>query len=194
MTENIKKAPEGWRNHSTKHPIAASRLRPGDLTRLHKLINDKQDVVCDKMMPVLQQQANETVEVFDARKKRVYELSVTSMTYRTTTDVMYHGNNKSFLEEKNLPDHIQSIFFSTNTVPQAVLSITLQCRITVFLDLTTPPLLDFSRLPTLPTPNESNFEINADNHSWFAASNAVLTEFFDARKTKTRLAPSGSGL
>jgi hypothetical protein len=53
----------------------------------------------------------------------------------------------------------------------------------VFLDFTTPPLLDFSRLPTLPTPNESNFEIASDNHSWFAASNAILTEFFATRKT-----------
>ena len=184
MTENIAKAPEEWRNHSTKHPLAACRLRPGDLKRLHRLINEKQAEFRDKFMPVLQQQANETAEVFDARRKRVHNSFVTSMTIQTTNDVMYHGNNEPFLEEANLPDRIRSILFSTSTVPQAVLSFIPQCKITVFLDFTTPPLLDFSRLPSLPTPNESNFEITADNHSWFAASNAVLTEFFDARKTK----------
>lgn len=135
-------------------------------------------------MPVLQLQPNETKEVFDARKKRVYDSFITSMTIQTTTGVMSHGNNESFVEEANLPDHIRSILFSTSSVPQAVLGFIPPCRITVFLDFTTPPLLDFSTLPTLPTPNESNFEIVADNHSWFAASNAVLAEFFDTRKTR----------
>ncbi len=183
MNDNIEKVPEEWRNHSTKHPIAASRLRRGDLRRLYKLINDKQIEYRDKFMPVLQQQPNETLEVFEARKKRVYNSFVTSMTIHTTSDAMLHGNNEPFLEEANLPDRIRSIFFSTASVPQGVLGIIPPCRIIVFLDFTTPPLLDFSRLPTLPTPNESNFEIVADNHSWFAASNAILTEFFDARKT-----------
>lgn len=184
MTENAGKVPEAWRNHSTKHPIAASRLRSGDLRRLYKLINDKQIEFRDKFMPVLKLQPNETAEVLDARKKRVYDSFVTSMTIHTTTDIMFHGNNESFLEEASLPDHIRSILFSTSSVPEAVLGFIPPCRIIVFLDFTTPPLLDFSRLPTLPTPNESNFEIAADNHSWFAASNAVLTEFFGARKTR----------
>jgi hypothetical protein len=183
VTENVGKVPEAWRNHSTKHPIAASRLRPGDLKRLYKLINDKQIEYRDKFMTFFQLQPNETEDVFDARKKRVYNSFITSMTVHTTTDVMFHGNNESFVEEVNLPDRIRSILFSTSSVPRAILGFDPACRIVLFLDFTTPPLLDFNRLPTLPTPNESNFEIQADNHSWFAASNAVLTEFFDTRKT-----------
>ena len=184
MTDNIGKTPEEWRNHSTKHPIAASRLWRGDLRRLYKLINDKQIEYRDKFMSVLQQQPNETLEAFEARKKRVYDSFVTSMTIQTTTDAMLHGNNEAFLEEANLPDRIRSILFSTSSVPKAVLGFEPARKILVFLDFSTPPLLDFSRLPTLPTPNESNFEIIADNHSWFAASNAMLTEYFDTRKTK----------
>ncbi len=184
MDGNLGKTPEEWRNHSTKHPIAASRLKRGDLKRLYKLINDKQIEFRDRFMPVLQQQPNETLDVFEARKKRVYDSFVTSMVIRTTNDAWLHGNNESFLEETNLPDDIWSILFNTDTVPKAILGFTPLCRIVVFLDFTTPPLLDFTRLPTLPTPNESNFEIAADNHSWFAASKGLLSEFFDARKTK----------
>jgi len=184
VTDNIGKNPENWRNHSTKHPIAASRLSRGDLRRLFKLINDKQVEYRDKFMPVIQQQPNEVSEAFEARKKRVYDSFVTSMTIQATNDALLHGNNEAFLEEANLPDRIRSIFYSTSSVPQAVLGFEPACRIIVFLDFSTPPLLDFSRMPTLPTPNGSNFEIVADSHSWFAASNAMLTEYFDTRKTK----------
>jgi hypothetical protein len=51
-----------------------------------------------------------------------------------------------------------------------------------FLDFTAPPLLDFQRLLALPTPNESNYEIVADNQSWFAASKAKLDGFLKERK------------
>jgi hypothetical protein len=71
LTDNIGKIPEGWRNHWTKHPIAASRLRRGDLRRLYRLINDKQLEYRDRFMPVLQQQPDETSEVFKAHAKNV---------------------------------------------------------------------------------------------------------------------------
>jgi hypothetical protein len=177
------KVPEYWRNHSTKHPIAASHLKRGDLKRLYKLINDKQIEHRDKVMPVLEQQANETKEIFEARKKRVHESFVTSMTIHASNDEMLHGNDESFLNESNLPDHMWSIYFDTGSVPRAVLGVNPTCRIVMFLDFTTPPLVDFSRIPSLPTPNESNYEIWADNHSWFAAAKASFDAFFNDRRT-----------
>lgn len=184
MNGNLGKAPEEWRNHSTKHPIPATHLKRGDLKRLYKLIHEQQIEYRDKFMSILQQQPAETPQDFEARKKRVYDSFVTSMTIHSTNGAMLHGNNELFLEETNLPDHIWSILFSTATVPRAILGITPPRSIVVFLDFTTPPLFDFNRLPSLPTPNESNFEIASDDHSWFAASKAMLSEFFDERKTK----------
>ena len=114
---NLGKAPEDWRNHSTKHPIAASRLKRDDLKRLYKIINDKQIEYRDRFMPILQRQPNEFLEVFEARKKRVFDLFVTSMTIHTSNDAVLHGNNETFLEETNFPDEIWSIFFSTSWYP-----------------------------------------------------------------------------
>jgi hypothetical protein len=59
------------------------------------------------------------------------------------------------------------------------------CNIIVFLDFSRPPLFDFSRLPTLPTPNESNFAISADDESWFSATKVRLSQFFSERRTST---------
>ncbi|WP_315704813.1 MULTISPECIES: hypothetical protein [unclassified Bradyrhizobium] len=104
------------------------------------------------------------------------------MTIARVEDESLYENNEAFLEEGNLPHDIRSIFFSTATVPLAVLGLDPICKIILFLDFTASPLLDFQRLPTLPTPNESNYEVSADNYSWFVASNAKLESFFKERK------------
>jgi hypothetical protein len=182
VTDNAKRAPEAWRNHSVKHPIAATRLQRGDLRRLYRLINDQQIEYRDKLMHALVEQPNEGTEQFEVRRKRVYDSFVTSMTIANADNELLHGNNETFLEDENLPDNIRSILFSTTTVPHAVLGVDPPCSIKLYLDFTTPPLLDFQRLPALPTPNESSYEVIADNHSWFAASKTKLEGFFKERK------------
>jgi hypothetical protein len=105
------------------------------------------------------------------------------MTINRTNGESMLGNNEQFLDETNLPDQIRSIFFSTSTVPQTI-GIAPVNRIVLFLDFTAPPIFDFSRLPTLPTPNESNFEIASDNEPLFAAARANLIDFFNQRRTR----------
>jgi hypothetical protein len=191
MTDNIGKTPEGWRNFSDKTPLAAMVLRKGDLKKLYKIINDKQIEFRDRFMPVLALQQNETQDAFDARKKRVSDSFVTSMTIHRLNGEYLHGNNEAFLDESNLPDQIRSIFFTTSTVP-ATLGIVPASKIVVFLDFTRPPLFDFSRLPSLPTPNESNFEVASDNEVWFAGSRARLIDFFNARTATVNWLHSGA--
>jgi hypothetical protein len=191
MTDNIGKAPEGWRNFSDKVPLAAMVLRKGDLKKLYKIINDKQIEFRDRFIPVLALQPNETPDAFEARKKRVFDSFVTSMTIHRLNGEYLHGNNEAFLDEANLPDQIRSIIFSTSTVP-ATLGITPVSRIVVFLDFTRPPLFDFGRLPSLPTPNESSLEVASDNESLFAAARARLLDFFNTRTARVNWIHAGS--
>jgi hypothetical protein len=44
-------------------------------------------------------------------------------------------------------------------------------------------VLDFSKLPTLPTVNASNFEIFASSEAWFTTLNTRLTELLKDRRT-----------
>ena len=134
-------------------------------------------------MSFLAQQPSETIEEFNARKVQVYNSYVVSMTINRTNGESMYGNNEQFLDETNLPDQIRSIFFSTSAVPQSI-GIAPVSRIVLFLDFTAPPIFDFSRLPTLPTPNESNFEIASDNEPLFAAARANLIYFFNQRRTR----------
>ena len=174
------KPPEEWRNHSTKHPLGATRLQPGDLKRLYRIINTKQFDYRDRFMPILAQQANETESQFEERKGRVHNAFVTSVTVNTTNGVMLTGNEEAFLDSENLPENICSILFSTRSTILP-LGFTPTCSIVVFLDFTLPPPFDFNRLPTLATQNESNFEIFSDNEGWFTSSNASLNDFFNTR-------------
>ena len=185
MTNNIGKPPESWRNFSTKVPIHAFRMKQGDLRRLYQIVDTKQIEVRDKVLGSLSRTPSESEEDFSARKERVHNAFVTSVTVTGLDDEMFHGNSESFFDSSSFPDRLRSILISTQTVPRAVLSFIPPCNIIVFLDFSRPPLIDFSRMPTLPTPNESNFEISADDELWFAASKARLSQFFDDRRTST---------
>jgi hypothetical protein len=185
MNGNYGKSPEEWRNWNTKVPIPAYRLRRGDLKRVYKILNDKQLEIRERTLPILAIMPNETEEQFRVRKKRVSDAFVVSMTVHGAGGELSHGNNEAFLDENNLPYEINSILFNTSSVHQAVLNLLPLCRIMMFLDFTRQPLVDLTRLPTLATPNESNFEITADNESWFTAVNTRLTQFFSEKRTNT---------
>jgi hypothetical protein len=184
MSGNLGRAPEDWRNYSAKVPLAAMVIHKGDLKKLYKIINDKQIEFRDRFMSVLALQPNETEEKFEARKNRVRDSFVTSMVIDGQNGEKLHGNNESFLDEANLPDQIRSVYFDTGSAPRAVTGIAPLSKIVVFLDFTRPPFFDFSRLPTLPTPNGSNFDISSDNESWFSAAKSRLSDFFNERQTK----------
>ncbi|MFZ1962982.1 MAG: hypothetical protein WAU78_05860 [Roseiarcus sp.] len=191
MADNIARAPEAWRNFSDKVPLRAMVLDKGDLKKLYRIINDKQSEFRDRFMPILAIQPNETQDDFNARKKRVFEAFVTSMTIQRTNGEYLHGNNEQFLDEDNLPDQIQSILFTTSSVPRT-LGIEPVSRIVLFLDFTRPPLFNLSRLPSQPTANESNFEVASDSESLFAASRARLVDFFNERKARVNWLHGGA--
>ena len=136
-------------------------------------------------MAVLVRQENEAEEEFLKRKAFVSNSFITTVTITTATGVMLHGNEDKFLEKDNLPDNIKHIFFSTATAPKTINNFIPQCTIIVFLDFTQPPIFDFTRLPALPTQNESNFEIKSDLEGWFASTNANVKDYFNSRSTRT---------
>jgi len=180
---NTGKGPDAWRNHGIKSPLPACNFQVGDLKKLYHFLEKRQIEYRDFFLKnILAQQPNETEEQFSARYNRVFAAFVTSVTISTLSGVMLTGNNEDVLAEKTLPDDIKFILFSTKSVPGTVMSI-VPCFINVFLDFTQPPLFDFSRLPTLATPNETNFEVHADNEAWFWAAKAELDNFFAARKS-----------
>jgi hypothetical protein len=192
MTNNIGKAPEEWRNFSTTHPLPAFSLKPGDLKRLFQIINTKQFEFRDRIYPGLLQQSNETEADFAARQQRVYNAFVTSVSITGVSNEVVHGNNEAFFDTPSIPERIKTVFYSTITIPQTILARAPLCNLTVLLDFSQPPLFNFGQLPSLPTPNASNFAISADDESWFTSTNARLLQFFSERKTKNDWLHRGS--
>lgn len=95
MNGNYGKSPDEWRNWNTKVPIPAYRLRRGDLKRVYKILNDKQLEIREKTLPILVIMSSETEEQFQARKKRVSDAFVVSMTVHGAGGELSHGNNEA---------------------------------------------------------------------------------------------------
>ena len=184
MSDKAQKPPEEWRNFTTRYPIPACRLKRDGLKRLYQIVNEKQKEYRDKVVGQLSQLPGETEPEFLARKQRVIDAFVTSVTITGSNDEVLTGNSEQIFDDINLPSRMKSVFYSTQSVPNAVLNHIPQDRIVIFLDFSQPPILNFSQMPTFSTPNESNFEITANGESWFSATKLKLTEFFDARQTQ----------
>jgi hypothetical protein len=177
------KAPEEWRNFTTRFPITACRLKHDGLKRLYRIIDERQKEYRDKIGATLVQSPEESDERFLQRKTTVSSAFVVSVTIAAENGEHLTGNKEEIFDDINFPAKVRSVFYSTQSVPSAVLQHLPQDRITLFLDFSQPPILDFGRLPTLPTLNESNFEISANNAAWFSAAKAKLVEFFYERRS-----------
>jgi hypothetical protein len=175
--------PADWRNFGTRYPITACRLKPDDMEALYQIIDDRQIIYRDKIVAIQSQQPSETPDGFKQRQSRVYNAYVTSVMITMQNGEVINGDNRQVFGTVPFWGEVKSVFFSTQSVPQAVLSILPQDRITIFLDFSQPPALDFGRLPTLPTPNESNFEISAVDEGWFILSKTRLAEFFHRHRS-----------
>jgi hypothetical protein len=182
MTTNVDRPPEAWHNQGARIPVRACRLQIGDLKRLYRILNKKVFEYRDVIMLQLARGGDETEETFGQRKARVYNSFVTSVTIQTAQGNMFTGNNEDILDEHNLPEQIVNIFLSTRSVPATVLPIVMRF-VNVNLDFTQPPVLDFSRFPTLPTENATRFEIQSDNELWFLGAKTELSDYFVSRKT-----------
>ena len=51
------------------------------------------------------------------------------------------------------------------------------------LDFSRPGILDFSKLPSLPTENASQLYVWSASEAWFTAFNARLSQLFNERRT-----------
>jgi hypothetical protein len=184
MSGSISTTPGDWRSFATRFPIAACRLTRDDLKVLYRLIDERQTVYREKIVAMQMRQSNETLEVFEERKKRVHGAHVTSVTIAAKNGELLTGNNEQIFDAVTYWPDTKSVFFSTQSVPKAVINRLPDDRITLFLDFTQPPALDFSKLPTLPTLNESIFEIAAVDEAWFTLSKTRLVEFFQRRRSR----------
>lgn len=183
MPSNLGKTPEAWRNHGITNPISACSLQTGDLKRLFRILNKRVfEFRDDVVMPQLSLMERETEEQLAQRKQRVFNSFITSVTNKTNAGVVLTANNEHIFDEQEMPTSIKSIFLSTKSVPATVYP-AIPCFINTFLDFSQPPALNFTTLPTLATPNELQFDVQADNETWFLAAKSDLVEFFRDKKT-----------
>jgi hypothetical protein len=183
MSATTPNRPAPVRTFNTNTPIKSCRLRREDLGRLYKIINDRQSEYGQFVVnSILAQQPNESAEEFVARQSRVLNAFVTTVNITGTNNEVVSGNGEHFLSSENIADNLLTVFFTTIAGPN-VLGFTPQNRATLMLDFSRPTILDFTKLPTWPTPNTSHFEISAVSEPWFTTLNTRLKELFDDRRT-----------
>jgi hypothetical protein len=185
MSDAKPNLPPALRTFTITAPIKACRLRRDDLARLYRVINDRQIEYGQTFLAQLVQQSTETPQQFQERRARVTNAFVTTVNITRANNEIVSGSGEHFLAGENISDNILTVFYTTMAGPNA-LGITqelLHNRATLLLDFSRPTILDFTKLPTFATPNNSNFEITAASEAWFTTLSTRLTQLFDERRT-----------
>jgi hypothetical protein len=171
------------RTFTTKSPIKACRLRPGDLTRLYKIIHERQVEYSQTILSQLAQQPSESPAQFRERRDRVANSFTTTVNITGSNNEVVTGSGENFLSTGNIPEKILTIYFTTTAGPSSIGIKPLDSTATLLLDFSRPTVLDFSKPPTFATENTSFFEVSSSSESWFTALNTRLAQFFADRST-----------
>jgi hypothetical protein len=174
---------EAWRNYNKRVSLHSCKLSMDDLKRLYRIINEKQKEAGDAALATLTQTATETPETFQERRNRVRDAFITTARITGFDNEMVTGHGESIFDSALLPERIMSIEYDTIFSPKAKLNATPNNRVVLFLDFARPTV--FGRtLPAEPTPNNSNWVVNAELEAWSTSLNARLEGFFNERRTR----------
>jgi hypothetical protein len=185
MTETQSVLPQPIRNFEWKVPIVACRLSREDMKRLHKIIEDKQvEDREDIIKNIRKQQPNESAEDFQVRRERVADACRTTITVTGMNGEIILGHGESFLDDSIIPERIATIYCDTRSRFAALLNLPRANWVSILLDFTSPPPLDWNPIPSSPTRNNSIYNISAQNEGWGTSLNSRLDSFLAERKTR----------
>ena len=174
---------ESWRNFSMQGAIPPCLLSRDDLKVLYRLINNKQMDYRDKLLSQLSQQQNETQEQCEQRRIRVSNAFITTVLITGVNGTVVTGHGEAIFDSSSLPERILTILYDTSFSPNAQLKHMPSDRVSLLLDFSKAPLINFVSQPSALTPNNSNWNIFGETESWATSLNTRLTEFFGERKT-----------
>lgn len=172
-----------WRHYTIGSPILACLLVRDDLKRLFDIIDEKRKEEAQQILTALTKLPTEDDDQFEARKKRVRDALVTLVSITAPDGEMVTGNTRDFFDSVAIPERVQSVVIDTSNAPKAALNFAPTNNVSVFLDFSRPPLLNFGVIASAPTPNASNYKIVASAEPWATSLNARLHGFFSERKT-----------
>src|ERR1700719_1960064 len=151
MTDAQPILPQPTRNFDWNVPIAACRLSREDIKRLHKIIDDKQMEDRDHLINnVVQLLPNESTEELQARRERVRDACMTTITVTGINGERIIGDGEHFLESSIIPERIANIYCDTRSRFNALLNLPRQNWASILLDFTSPPPLDWTAFPSAP--------------------------------------------
>jgi hypothetical protein len=183
MPETQSAIPQPERSFRWDVPIGACRLSHDDIKHLYKIIDDKQIEDRDRFVNEMRQLPNELPEQFQARRMRVPDACMTMITMMGINGQRVTGYGEAFLDSSITSERVASIYFDTST-RFTFLGMLRPNWVTISLDFTSPPPLDWNATPSAPTRNTSNYIITAQNEDWGTSLNARLEKFFSQRKTR----------
>ncbi len=164
-------------------PIKAVRLSMADLQRVYERLTSYVEEECEKRLAGVQKPDNKTDDEFETWKEEVRSFAFKiDVTIRSRSGVELVANDASIFSSSNLPEGIETVFFSNTPSFETYLGQKPINRFSLLLDFSKPPLLDSRNPLSNPTANNSHLNIEGDRDSWMASIEAAVMEVLANRK------------
>jgi len=172
--------PKTW--HSIHAPITSCVLEKHDLPLLYDILNDKQLEVAQEIEQLIIKAPTESDEQFERRRSGIRDAFVTLVSITAHDGKTIHGRSRDIFSNSLMPERIRSVLFSTSNALKS-LGITPSNQASLLLDFGRPPFVNMGVIPSAPTLNESNYDIEGKTEAWVTSLDVRLRNFFVERAT-----------
>lgn len=93
------------------------------------------------------------------------------------------GTVDEVFKSSNFPDDVKSLFVHSASPLKASHNYYVRNEFVIFLDFSKPRIVDFTLLPSLETPNESNIKVSGYDATWVNGVFAELKQFIESKSS-----------
>lgn len=164
-------------------------------SKIKSLSLDKEDM--RKFCKILQERTYAAAEIevqkFNRGEKNEAELNKALQTLREGFELRLtvagiageelYGSIEEVFNSANFPEQVKSLYVNSEHVLVALHNYYPLNSFEIFLDFSKPSIFDFSLMPSLGTPNESNYEVRGYDATWVNGVFSEITKFINQRSS-----------
>lgn len=152
--------------------------------RLTKLVSAEADREIGGIQRPVDKGEEEFAEEMRVLRARAFRITVTINGRGGET---LYGDEVSVFDSPNRPHYVNAVYMTNVTAYQGVAGHRPDNAFELFLDFSKPPLLDANTFVSSPTPNNSNFSIEASSDAWVAAASEAIDGVMRNKKIQRAL-------
>lgn len=165
-----------------KSKIKSLSLSKEDMTKFCKILQERASAAAEIEVQKFNR-GNRSDEELDKALKTLREGFELKITIAGINGEELYGSIEDVFNSPNFPEQIKHLYVNSEHVLIGTHNYYPLNSFEIFLDFSKPSIFDFSLMPSLGTPNESNYEVRGYDATWANGVYSEITKFIGQRSS-----------